>query len=216
MVTIAKLGIHYELCIKEEYIDIYKRYKDLNVQFEEMKNSLGKKQQIIQDQLMRLRSSQSMEVNVQRSIPQKRLYYQMDEQSSSMVQAQSTRSPVGSGLPRVQLKPIFILDEVSNQVSSEKISTLKQLILEKYDRENVSYPLRPVFEPIMLVMNTKFKGDWRTMDANRFNRERAKYKLDREIHFAIDWNMPTLRTTDHVTFDLGSMYPRWMPKSDPD
>ena len=99
--------------------------------------------------------------------------------------------------------PIFILDPGSKVHSQAIVDFLKAKIKEN-TREQVVQPMKAFFEPIKLAMNKKFGGFWMNLYANHYDPRKANCLEGRIIRYKIQWNVPHLGTTDHVTFQLNS------------
>lgn len=212
VVTIGTLGIHYENCIKEKLDKLeetFENVSELNQFYREKCQKLEQENEQLKNTNNELKrtlaaaqdSNQSKAIDIdQRGIENKNIVPKRFVLAEYMyVDRRST--------PRVlqpDLTPKFILDAVeSKSVPYGMIETLEQLILEQCS-DGVKQPMKQFFEPIRLGMNRTFKGNWQNYDASMFDPNRAKCKRDREIHYSIDWNILSLGTTKHVTFDLNS------------
>ena len=117
---------------------------------------------------------------------------------------QSPRAPVKQTRILIPSSPpVFILDPTSKDVSYAIVDFLKTAIAEA-TRSGVKQPMKVFFDPIRIAMNKKIGGNWQNYDAKLFDKERANCLKEREVRYKIQWNIPQLGTTDHVTFDLNS------------
>lgn len=204
-VTIGTLGSHYEVCIKEKLEKLEESFENLSELNQFLKEKCKK---LEQDNVQLWNANNERSLAIVSDSSQSKVSDGYKRGRQNIIRTTDLGgSDGGRKLPRVlqpESRPKFILDAgESKSVPYGMIENLERLILEQCS-DGIKLPLKHFFDPIRLAMNREFKGNWQNYDASLFDPNRAKCKRDREIHYSIQWNVPSLGTTKHVTFDLNS------------